>query len=146
MLAQLITTLPDRQAGMSLARDVVDRRLAACVQVIDPITSVYRWEGERQEETEYLCLLKTPLDGLERLVAFVRERHPYDTPEITAVESLFTDERYLAWAREVSGESAGGVPRRVLEAGRAGAPPGPANGLARHIGGRTPRRSRSTRP
>ena len=77
-------------------------------------------EGERQEETEYLCLLKTPLDGLERLVSFVRERHPYDTPEITAVESLFTDERYLAWAREVSGESAGGVP---LPAGPSGPQP-----------------------
>jgi len=109
-LVQILTAVGSKEDAAALARAAIDEHLAACVQIIGPITSVYRWEGERQEETEYLCLLKTPLDGLERLVAFVRERHPYDTPEITAVESLFTDERYLAWTREVSGESAGGVP------------------------------------
>ena len=60
---------------------------------------MFRWEGKVEEATEHLCLMKAPLEELERLVAFVRERHPYDTPEITAVESLFTDDRYLSWAR-----------------------------------------------
>ncbi len=52
-----------------------------------------------EETEEFLCLLKAPSEGLERLVQFVRERHPYDTPELTAVGSTFVDERYLAWAR-----------------------------------------------
>jgi periplasmic divalent cation tolerance protein len=98
-LVQLITTLESREDALSLAREVVDARTAACVQVIGPITSVYRWEGRVQETEEYLCLLKAPSEGLERLVQFVRERHPYDTPELTAVGSTFVDERYLAWTR-----------------------------------------------
>jgi periplasmic divalent cation tolerance protein len=98
-LVQLITTLESREDALSLARQVVDARTAACVQVIGPITSVYRWEGRVEETEEYLCLMKVPGERLERLVQFVRGRHPYDTPEITALESSFVEERYLAWAR-----------------------------------------------
>jgi len=98
-LVQLITTLESRDEALSLAREVVDARTAACVQVIGPITSVYRWNGEVEETEEFLCLMKVPTEGLERLVQFVRGRHPYDTPELTAVGSAFVDEAYLAWAR-----------------------------------------------
>ncbi|HEX2267526.1 MAG TPA: divalent-cation tolerance protein CutA [Actinomycetota bacterium] len=98
-LVQLITTLDSREQALSLGRDAVEARTAACVQVIGPITSVYRWQGEMEEAEEFLCLLKVPSEGLERLVQFVRDRHPYDTPELTAVGSTFVDERYLAWTR-----------------------------------------------
>ncbi len=98
-LVQLITTLESRDGALSLAREVVDARTAACVQVIGPITSVYRWKGTVEEADEFLCLMKVPSEHVERLAQFIRDRHPYDTPEITAVESRFVDERYLAWAR-----------------------------------------------
>jgi len=98
-LVQLITTVQSREDALTLARGAVDGRVAACVQIIGPITSVYRWKGDVEEATEFLCVMKTPLEDLERLIVFVRQRHPYDTPEITAVESLFTDDRYLAWAQ-----------------------------------------------
>ena len=98
-LVQLITTLESREQALSLAREAVDSRTAACVQVIGPITSVYRWHGDVEETEEFLCLLKVPSEGVERLTQFVRDRHPYDTPELTAVESTFVDERYLTWAR-----------------------------------------------
>jgi len=107
MLAQLITTLPDRPAALSLARDVVERRLAACVQVIDPITSVYRWEGSVREDTEVLCVMKVPSDRSAALTQHVRTVHPYDTPEIVVVDSSFVDHRYLAWARMEAADSAG---------------------------------------
>lgn len=107
MLAQLITTLPDGPAALSLARDVIERRLAACVQVIDPITSVYRWEGSVGEETEVLCLMKVPSDRSAALAEHVRTVHPYDTPEIVVVDSSFVDERYLAWAQTETAGSAG---------------------------------------
>ena len=103
MLAQLITTLPDRDRALSLAREVVDRRLAACVQILEPVTSVYRWEGATHEEPEVLCLMKVPSERLDALVEHVRGRHPYDTPELTAVESSFVDDRYLAWAEAETG-------------------------------------------
>jgi periplasmic divalent cation tolerance protein len=99
-LAQLLTTVETREQALELAHAAVEARVAACVQIVGPITSVYRWEGKVEEAGEFLLLLKTPGEALERLAAFVRDRHPYDTPEITAVESSFVNERYLAWARE----------------------------------------------
>jgi periplasmic divalent cation tolerance protein len=104
-LVQLFTTVADREAALELARAAVEARVAACVQVIGPITSVYRWEGAVQEDTEFLCLMKGPEPGLDRLVSFVRQRHPYDTPELTAVPSAFVDERYLAWAITQTGSA-----------------------------------------
>jgi periplasmic divalent cation tolerance protein len=98
-LVQLITTLETKEQALDLARAAVDARVAACVQIVGPITSVYRWQGKVEQSEEFLCLLKAPLERLDVLAAFVRDRHPYDTPEITAVESLFVDDRYLAWAR-----------------------------------------------
>jgi periplasmic divalent cation tolerance protein len=98
-LVQLLTTVESRDQALEIARAAVEARVAACVQILGPITSVYRWEGKVEEATEFLLLMKAPGEGLERLAAFVRDRHPYDTPEITAVESPFVDERYLSWAR-----------------------------------------------
>ena len=97
-LVQVLTALPDRETAISLAREVMEARLAACVQIVDPITSLYRWEGALQEEGEALCVLKTPEDRLDALVEGVRARHPYDTPEITSIPCSFTDHRYLEWA------------------------------------------------
>ena len=107
MLVQLVTTVPDRSTALSLAHGVVERRLAACVQLVDPITSVYRWEGQLREESEVLCLMKVPSERADALVAHVQANHPYDTPEIAAIESSFVDERYLAWARAETMDSAG---------------------------------------
>lgn len=98
-LVQLLTTLQSREDALALARTVVEARVAACVQVLGPITSVYRWEGRLEEATEFLCFLKAPEDGLEALVEYVRQHHPYDTPEITSLDGEFVDDRYLQWAR-----------------------------------------------
>ena len=99
-LVQLLTTFADREAALATARAAVEARVAACGQVIGPITSVYRWDQAMQEEEEYLCVMKVPSEGLEALTTFVRKRHPYDTPELTALPSAYVEERYLAWARE----------------------------------------------
>ena len=98
-LVQLLTTVDDRSGALELARAAVTEGTAACVQILGPITSVYRWEGKVEEAEEFLLLMKVPADRLERLAGFVRERHPYDTPELTAVPSDWVDQRYLDWAR-----------------------------------------------
>jgi periplasmic divalent cation tolerance protein len=101
-LVQLITTVGTRDSALQLARAAVGERTAACVQIVGPITSVYRWKGEIEEATEFLLVMKTPAAGVERLTSFVRDRHPYDTPELTTIGSTFVDDRYLAWALEVT--------------------------------------------
>jgi periplasmic divalent cation tolerance protein len=104
-LVQVFTTLGTRDDALGLGRAAVEARAAACVQVVGPITSVYRWNETVQEDQEFLCLLKVPGSKLEPLLRFVRDHHPYDTPEITAVPSAAVDERYLAWAEaETSGD------------------------------------------
>jgi periplasmic divalent cation tolerance protein len=97
-LVQLITTVGSKEDALAMARATVEARAVACVQVLGPITSVYRWDGELLEDQEFLCLMKVPSDRVERLIQMVKERHPYDTPELTTVESLFVDPRYMAWA------------------------------------------------
>ena len=102
-LVQVLTTFDSRDDALRLAHAAVAARVAACVQLVGPITSVYRWQGSVEEAAEFLCVFKAPAEALGSLLAFVRERHPYHTPELTVVESLFTDQRYLAWASDEVG-------------------------------------------
>jgi periplasmic divalent cation tolerance protein len=97
-LVQLITTVGSQEDGLALGRAAVEEHAAACVQVLGPLTSVYRWEGRVREDQEYLCLMTAPTERVDRLVQLVKARHPYDTPELTVVASEFVDQRYLAWA------------------------------------------------
>jgi periplasmic divalent cation tolerance protein len=96
---QVQTTVDDEQAARRLARSVLDERRAACVQIIGPITSIYRWEGKREESGEWLLLMKTPIDAYESLERTILELHPYDVPEIIALPVLRGSGEYLRWVR-----------------------------------------------
>jgi periplasmic divalent cation tolerance protein len=76
---------------------VVEERLAACAQVVGPLTSVYRWEGQIERASEWYCHLKTTLERLPALQVRIRQLHPYDIPEIIAVLILQGDAEYLEW-------------------------------------------------
>ena len=104
------TTLPTARAAGTLAREIVDARLAACAQHF-PIHSVYRWKGAVESAAESMLVAKTTARLAPALVAFVRERHPYELPEIlvTRIDGGLPD--YLRW-----------IARETKDAGRA-APP-----------------------
>lgn len=80
-----------------IATELVERRLAACVQILPEIESIYRWNGEVQRETELLLLAKTTAAQFDDLERAVRELHSYDTPEIVAVPMAHVSEPYRAW-------------------------------------------------
>lgn len=80
-----------------LANELVERQLAACVQILPEIESVYRWNGKVQRDTEILILAKTTAAQFEHLERAVREIHSYDTPEIVAVPMAHVSEPYRAW-------------------------------------------------
>jgi periplasmic divalent cation tolerance protein len=84
---------------------LVDGRLAACVQVLGPVRSHYRWQGARESAAEWLCLAKSRLDLVDDLVAAVRAVHSYETPEIVAVPIVAGDPAYLAWLEGETGSS-----------------------------------------
>ena len=101
---QISTTTENKEEAQLIAGKVVERRLAACAQIIGPVKSIYWWEGEMEESEEWLCLIKSSAALFERLETAVREIHPYETPEIVAVPITAGSAGYLAWL----GESLGG--------------------------------------
>jgi periplasmic divalent cation tolerance protein len=80
-----------------IANELVERQLAACVQILPEIESVYRWKGEVQRATELLLLAKTTAALFDDLERVVREIHSYNTPEIVAVPMAHVSEPYRAW-------------------------------------------------
>ena len=84
-----------------IATALVERRLAACVNVIPSVVSVYRWKGSIERETESTLLIKTRADHLPALMTAIRELHPYEVPEIVAltVDPTDVNPAYLAWLR-----------------------------------------------
>ena len=99
----VLSTLPDVQAAQQLARTLVERRLAACVNVLAPCTSVYRWQDGVEEATEVPVLIKTTAERYAELESAVRALHPYELPEIVAVPVAYGLPGYLDW---VAGETA----------------------------------------
>jgi len=94
----LCTAPPNEASG--LARAVVEERLAACVNIIPSITSVYRWEGEVHEDGEALLVIKTTAGGLDALQERLTALHSYDVPEVLALPVSGGSKPYADWVRE----------------------------------------------
>ena len=90
-------TCPDAASAERLAGALVGERLAACVQVLPGVRSVYRWQGAVERADEVLLLVKTTRERLDALAARVRALHPYELPELVAVEAAGGLPDYLAW-------------------------------------------------
>jgi periplasmic divalent cation tolerance protein len=97
---QVFTTIDDRAAAERIAQALVARRLAACVQISGPVTSVYRWEGQIQSSQEWLCIVKTAQSRYAEVEAAIREMHSYQVPEIVAVPIVAGAASYLDWLRQ----------------------------------------------
>lgn len=94
---QVLTTTGSEEEAGRIGSLLVERRLAACVQVVGPITSRYRWQGKVEEAREWQCLAKTTRAAYPALEATIREAHSYDEPEIIATEIVAGSPGYLAW-------------------------------------------------
>jgi periplasmic divalent cation tolerance protein len=93
----VLTNLPDQETALQLAQSLVDKRLAACVNVLDGCTSVYRWQGGIQTDREIPVLIKTRAKGYASLQAEILALHPYQVPEIIALPINRGFEPYLEW-------------------------------------------------
>jgi periplasmic divalent cation tolerance protein len=96
----VLTTTPNPSEAENLARSIVDAKLAACVQILPQMTSVYFWEGKVQTELEHLLLIKTLEEKFEELQDFIQKNHSYDVPEIVAIEADKVSEAYLSWVQD----------------------------------------------
>jgi periplasmic divalent cation tolerance protein len=94
-------TTPSVEIGQQIADTLVDKGLAACVNIISPLNSIYLWQGKKQSEEETLLIVKTTQDVFSgKLVPAVQDIHPYDVPEIIALPIVFGAENYLDWIDE----------------------------------------------
>lgn len=93
----VLTNLPDRAAAERLADTLIGKRLAACVNILAPCRSVYRWKNDLQREEEHPLLIKTTAERYPALEAAIRAGHPYELPEIIAVPIERGLPAYLDW-------------------------------------------------
>jgi periplasmic divalent cation tolerance protein len=96
----VFSTVDSKDSADKIAETLVAEKLAACVNVVGPISSVYWWEGKIEKSEEYLLIIKSRRDLLNALMRRLKEAHPYKVPEILAVKVDRGNEDYLAWIDE----------------------------------------------
>ena len=99
----VLVTCPDEESAGSIARALVEERLAACVNVTAEVRSIYRWRGAVEEARERLLIVKARADRLDALAARMTELHPYDVPELLALPVGRGLAPYLEWLRSEGG-------------------------------------------
>lgn len=93
----VLTTVEKQEDGERLAGLLVERELAACVQILPPMISIYRWQGAIERASEVLLLIKTTTAAYSRLETTIKENHPYQTPEVIALPIEAGAGDYLSW-------------------------------------------------
>lgn len=99
----VLATFPDRETARSICTALVESRLAACVNLVGDIESIYRWKGEIESATECLAIFKTTADRLPEFASQLQRAHPYEVPEILALPLSQGLPEYLAWVVESCG-------------------------------------------
>jgi periplasmic divalent cation tolerance protein len=95
----IYVTFPDRGSALALGRDLVERRLAGCINVLPAMTSIYVWKGETETAEEAVMIVKLAREGSDSAVAHILANHPYETPAVLVVPVVGGSSEYLAWVR-----------------------------------------------
>jgi periplasmic divalent cation tolerance protein len=96
----VLTTAGSAEEATRISRAIVERRLAACVNIVPQLASVYRWQGKVEQASECLLIIKTQAAVFERLRDAIKELHSYELPECLMLEIAEASEPYLTWIRE----------------------------------------------
>ena len=93
----ILVAAPNQQVAKKIAEHIVNKRLAACVNLLPGIRSIYRWQGKIEDDSEILMIIKSRRAKFEELSQSIASMHPYDTPEILALDVSQGSEKYLNW-------------------------------------------------
>lgn len=96
----ILVTCPDDATARSIAKTLVEENLAACVNILNDVTSIYRWEGNVAEENERLLLIKTAVKDPAGLEARIKELHPYEVPEYVVISPDYIGQPYRDWLED----------------------------------------------
>lgn len=91
------TTAASKELLESIAKELVEKRYAACCQISGPIESIYRWDGKVESTQEHLCQIKTTSSNVEGVVSTIKDLHTYDLPEIVVTPIIGGSDSYLKW-------------------------------------------------
>ena len=105
---QITTTTETKEEAEKIAQYLVVEKLAACVQIAGPITSIYRWKGKVENTQEWLCLIKTREELYDKVETAIKKLHSYETPEIIAVPIIKGSKEYLNWLDDEAGKKTEG--------------------------------------
>lgn len=94
---QIITTIDKKETAERIAKVLVEKRLASCVQITGPIKSTYWWRGKIETEKEWLCIIKSRKDLYKKIEKTIKQIHPYEVPEILAIPITRGSKDYLMW-------------------------------------------------
>ena len=97
---QVLTTVEQSDDAEKIAKTLVEKRLAACVQIYGPMKSYFQWQGRVDTAQEYLCLIKSRNDLFAELEKVIKSRHPYEVPEIITTPITNGNKEYLDWLEE----------------------------------------------
>ena len=98
----IFCTCPDEVSANTIAGQLVKKHLAACVNIVANISSVFRWENQIEKTSEYLLLIKSTEENYAGIEAFIQSQHPYKTPEIIAVPIIKASKDYLKWLSDAA--------------------------------------------
>lgn len=101
-LVVLLCTVPDAEVAERVARAVVDSQLAACVNIVPGLRSIYRWQGKTCDDIELLLLIKTRRERAEEVSAAIAQAHPYQNPEVISLPMHEGLAAYVGWVREMT--------------------------------------------
>ena len=96
---QVVTTISGKRGAEKIAKSLIDKRLAPCVQILGPIKSIYRWKGKIETATEWACVIKTRKSLYKKVEKAIKKIHPYEVPEIIAVPIAAANKDYLKWIK-----------------------------------------------
>ena len=93
----IFCTVPDETTGVKIGEDLVGSSLAACVNIVPGLTSIYSWQGKIERDNELLLIIKSTNSDYQRLEKRIKELHPYDVPEIIVIDIADGSSDYLNW-------------------------------------------------
>jgi len=100
----VMTTVGQEGEGHALAERLIEKKLAACVSIQSPCTSIYTWKGKVEKEREFILVIKSVPDRLDPLVTEIRNIHPYECPEILRIDADSVNPGYTEWLKEQTRE------------------------------------------
>lgn len=98
---QVFTTTEKKEDAVRIAKILLEKRLAGCIQIIGPVSSLYWWKGKMEESEEWLCIIKSEKSLYNELEKTIKDNHPYEVPEIIAVPIIMGNQDYLDWLNSI---------------------------------------------